>query len=236
MPGMTALRAGSTTIPSAASRGTALARGLTAAGTIVIIVALALLPLLTPWLMHPMLDSARSAAWLGSSQVQAHALSDRTVAELALGPGTFAFAGPDGAAFYDTAERAHMQDARTLLLLLFAGAAVSAVGITLAVRRRDRIATLRAISNGGAVTVVAVVVIGVVGFFAFEPLFELFHRIFFPGGNWAFDPRTEHLVQLYPYAFWELAASVLGVVALLLGTLTWWSARHLARRPARPTA
>jgi len=229
---MTAVDAGSTPMPSVESRGAVLARALIMAGTIVVIVALSLLPLLTPWFVHPTLDAAQSAAWLGSSQVQAHALSDRTVAELVLGPGTFAFAGPDGAPFYDTAERAHMQDARTLLLLLFAAALLSAIGLGLALNRGERAATLRAISTGGGVTVVGVLVIGVFGLFAFEPLFELFHRIFFPGGNWAFDPRTEHLVQLYPYAFWQLDAAALGVLALLLGAATW----RLARRPARGAA
>jgi uncharacterized membrane protein len=79
------------------------------------------------------------------------------------------------------------------------------------------------------------VVIGVVGSVAFEPMFELFHRIFFPGGNWAFDPRTERLVQLYPYAFWQLIAAGLGLVSGVLGVVTWAVARWMAGpRAIRP--
>ncbi len=94
----------------------------------------------------------------------------------------------------------------------------------------DRRRIVRAIGLGGAATAIGVVVIGIVGLVAFEPLFELFHRIFFPGGNWAFDPRTERLVQLYPYAFWQVIAAALGVVAAILGVIVWLVSR-LDRRP-----
>ncbi len=46
--------------------------------------------------MHPVLDAAESAAWLGTDRATAHALSDRTVTELLFGPATFAFGGPSG--------------------------------------------------------------------------------------------------------------------------------------------
>jgi integral membrane protein (TIGR01906 family) len=210
--------------------------GLTVAGTIVAILAISLLPLLTPLVMHPVLDAAQSAAWLGSDPQTARALSDRTVGELIFGPGSFAFELPAGVPFYDVAEIDHLRDARTLLWLLFGAGALAILGIGVALvrsARPDRI--VRAISLGGLVTVIGVVLIGVVGYFAFEPLFELFHRIFFPGGNWAFDPSTERLVQLYPYAFWQLIAAGLGIVAGVLGLVTWAIARLVAGPdPGRP--
>ena len=42
-----------------------------------------------------------------------------------------------------------------------------------------------------------------------------------PGGNYAFDPRTQRLVQLYPFAFWQIAAAAYGVLALVLGLTAW---------------
>jgi integral membrane protein (TIGR01906 family) len=203
--------------------------GLTVGGTIVAILAVALLPLLTPLVMHPVLDAAQSAAWLGSDLQTAHALSDRTVDELLFGPGTFAFQLPAGVAFYDAAEIAHLGDARTLLWLLLGAGTLAILALAVALVRSDRPDRIaHAIGLGGAVTSIGVVVIGVVGLIAFEPLFELFHRVFFPGGNWAFDPRTERLVQLYPYAFWQLIAAGLGIVAALLGVVTWAVARWMA--------
>ena len=36
--------------------------------------------------------------------------------------------------------------------------------------------------------------------------FSFFHGLFFAAGTWTFDPATDRLVQLYPEAFWTLAA------------------------------
>ena len=64
------------------------------------------------------------------------------------------------------------------------------------------------------------VVVGVVGFVAFDQLFELFHRIFFPPGSYLFDPTTDRLVQLFPFLFWELSAMGVGLVIIVLSALT----------------
>ena len=45
-----------------------------------------------------------------------------------------------------------------------------------------------------------------------RPLFELFHRIFFAGGSYTFDPATDRLVQLFPFRFWQETAIVVGAV------------------------
>ena len=79
------------------------------------IIALAVLPLLTPWFMHTALDAAGSADLLRLTASQTHELSDRSLGELVMGPGEFAFDGPDGQPFYDDAERRHLGDARLLL-------------------------------------------------------------------------------------------------------------------------
>lgn len=219
----------------AGRRTRVLADGLTVGATILGILAVALLPLLTPWAMHAFLDAGQSAAWLGSDAATTHALSDRTVDELLFGPGSFAFTGPDGAPFYHPDEVAHLGEARTLLWLLFSVATVAVLGVAVALVRSSAPADIvHAIGLGGAATAIGVVVIGVIGLVAFEPLFELFHRVFFPGGNWAFDPRTERLVQLYPYAFWQITAAALGLLAATLGVLVWLVARLiLGPDPAR---
>ena len=58
--------------------------------------------------------------------------------------------------------------------------------------------------------------LGVVGFFAFDQLFELFHEVFFPAGSYLFDPTTDRLVQLFPFAFWDETAMVVGVVIIVV--------------------
>ena len=197
---------------------------------------LAVLPLLTPAFTHPALDVAGSAGRLGVQTGVAHRWSDRSVAELVLGPGSFAFDGPDGPGagpFYDAAERGHLADARLLLwLCLIAGA------VSLLVHRRPHRSRRRAsaggrlwriVSRAGATAAVAVILLGVVSLVAFDALFTLFHQVFFPGGNWSFDPATQRLVQLYPFAFWQVAAAAFGVLVAVLGVAAWWLGRRLGR-------
>lgn len=82
-----------------------------------------------------------------------------------------------------------------------------------------------------ALGLLAVGGVGVVAAFGFDAAFERFHEIFFPGGNWQFSSRTDHLVQMFPEAFWRDITIMLGVmcaaeaaviaavsVAYLLGT------------------
>jgi integral membrane protein (TIGR01906 family) len=203
--------------------------------TIVVIGALAVLPLLSAPFVHVALDAAGSARLLGLETVVTHELSDRSVGELVAGPGSFAFAGPDGSPFYDAAERRHLGDARALLwLFLVAGAIAAALLAVLLVRARGtaRASLWRAISRAGVTTAIAVVVVAVVGLVAFEPLFTLFHEVFFPAGGWSFDPATQRLVQLYPFVFWQITAACFGLLVLILGVAAWALGRMLARAEA----
>jgi len=197
--------------------------------TIVAVVALAILPLLSPLVLHALLTAGEAHRWLGVTPDVAHALSDATVTDLVLG-GSFALAGRGGAPFYGPDEIAHLGDARTLLWLALGAGAVAIAGLVpRLVRGTDRAGTWRGIARGGAVAALGTVVIGIVGLIAFAPLFELFHRVFFPGGNWAFDPDVSRLVRLYPYAFWQLAATGLGLGIVVLGTIAWIVGRRLGR-------
>lgn len=204
-------------------------------GTVLAIIAMAVLPLLTPVFIHPALEAAGSAERLGVEAADARRWSDLSVAELVLGPGSFAFDGPDGPGtgpFYDTAERGHLADARLLLWLCLIGGAVSLFGMGSLIGRAGeerRRTTWRIVSRAGATTAAAVIALAVVSLAAFDALFTLFHQLFFPGGNWSFDPATQHLVQLYPFAFWQVAAAAFGVLVAVLGVAAWWLGRRLGR-------
>jgi integral membrane protein (TIGR01906 family) len=190
------------------------------------------LPLLTPWFIHAALDAAGSAERLGVSTAQAHALSDRSVEELVLGPGTFAIAAPDGTPFYDASERSHLADARTLLgiFLIAGGLGIVYVGAMLARGAAGRPAVWRVVARAGLATAGVVLVLGVVSVVAFDSLFTIFHQVFFPAGNWSFDPGSQRLVQLYPFGFWQIAAAALGVAVLLLALGAWLLGRWGERR------
>jgi hypothetical protein len=234
---MTAAHSGTTALEPTTARRSALAGIVIAAATVVVIVVLSILPLLTPLFIHPALEAAGSARELGLDPSAVTRASDDAVRDLLSFAGTFAFAGPTGASFLDPSERAHLGDARALLWLAFAAGAASAVVIVLALARHqgdERRAVVRAVSRGGACAALGAIVVGVIGALAFSALFTLFHQLAFPGGNWSFDPSTQRLVQLYPLAFWQLAAAALGLLVIAMGTLTWWVARAVSRR--RPSA
>ena len=201
--------------------------------TIFAIIALAVLPLLTPLFMHLALDASDAAERLGVAAAQVHELSDRSVEELVFGPGSFEFAGPGGEPFYDVDERQHLGDARLLLGLFLLAGGVSIVGIAAVLGRGGaarRALAWKTISRAGLTTAIVVAALGLVSLLAFDSLFTLFHQVFFPGGNWAFDPSTQRLVQLYPFGFWQIAAAALGVLVFLLGLGAWLLGRWMARR------
>jgi integral membrane protein (TIGR01906 family) len=217
-------------VSSIAAIGTAMATGLA-------IVGLVLVVLLTPPYIHLALGSADSAAWLGVSPEGAQTLSDRTVGELVFGPGSFAFPIADGRpAFYDAAEASHLRDARSVLygfgVAVIVAVLVLGVGF---VRRRREVRFWRAIAGGAGGLAAVFAVIGAVFLVAFDAAFTLFHEIFFPGGNWSFDPATEHLVQLYPIPFWQLTTTVLGGLVIAVAAFVWWVARRRAATLAGAT-
>jgi Protein of unknown function (DUF1461) len=210
-----------------------------ALATMVVIVAFAVLALMIPIYMHGALDRAGSPGFLGVAPAEAHALSDATVGELLLGPGTFVDPplGDGRIDFYDVAEISHLRDARTVLYGLLALTALSIVVLVVGAMRSRRVARLwRAMSVGAGVLAVAFVVIGALFLVAFDAAFTLFHEIFFPGGNWSFDFATERLVQLYPIPFWQEATTVIGGIVIAAGGLIWWIAGRRARRLEASTA
>ena len=202
--------------------------------TMLAIGALALLVLFTPFWLHPALDAADSGAWLGMSPQAAQDYSDRTVNDLIFASGDFDFAAPDGSPFFDASERAHMRDVRVVLYGFLGLSTIAAIFLgVVTYRRRADAAVMRGISRGGLWLVVGTIVLGVFAAVAFDQAFELFHQILFPGGNFSFDPATERLVQLYPFALWQYTSAALGLLLVVGGSLTWFIGRRLAGRQER---
>jgi integral membrane protein (TIGR01906 family) len=198
-----------------AHESTRLAAGI---GTAVAIVGVAAAILLLPPVMNLGLEFGDSAAILGVPPEVARRASERSVQELLLGPGTFAFAAtPGGPPFYGSSEALHMQDVRVIVYGFLAVVVAGALAVAVSIRRMDRAEALRAVRLGAAGLVAVFAVIGIGLVVAFDALFALFHRIVFPGGGWQFDPTTERIVQLYPTAFWEFAAGTLAVFSVAIG-------------------
>ncbi|HEY6958152.1 MAG TPA: DUF1461 domain-containing protein [Candidatus Limnocylindria bacterium] len=70
-------------------------------------------------------------------------------------------------------------------------------------RLRGSRAMWRLARDGSLVAFAVVALVGLAAALAFDQMFLLFHAIFFPQGNFLFDPATSDLVRLYPDWYWE---------------------------------
>jgi uncharacterized protein DUF1461 len=132
-------------------------------------------------------------------------------------------------------EEAHMSDVRAV----FRGAEIAALlafaiaAFRLRRARRDGHA-LRLIRDGGLAAAALVAVVGAVAVFAFDSLFLLFHEMFFPQGNFLFDPATSNLLRLYPEWYWQGITAGVAISFIAIALLAA-AAAHLALRRASTT-
>jgi integral membrane protein (TIGR01906 family) len=132
---------------------------------------------------------------------------------------------PSRTQFFTDDELAHMADVRAV----FHGAEVGGVlaffvaGFRI-MRARSQGYALRLVRAGSLIAAGIVTVIGVAAAVAFEPLFLLFHDVFFPQGNFLFDPATSNLIRLYPEWYWQGITAGVGLsfiaVALVAAAAT----------------
>lgn len=161
---------------------------------------------------------AGSTAWTGYTADELHTATDAILGNLYFG-GDFAVT-VRGEPVLDPRERSHMRDVRGVFAGFFVAVLLSALFLlAIGWRSRGSASFWRAARNGAIALSIGVVVLGVVSLVAFDALFEVFHRIFFAGGTYLFDPRISQLVQLFPDQFWSETSIVLGVVLLGLAAI-----------------
>lgn len=201
-------------------------RGRAASGLIAVATAVIVIAVVLPFFLNPVWVAfeqgrAQATAWTGYSEPQLRAATDAILADLVLGPPDFEVV-IDGQPVLNERERSHMGNVRDVFMGFFAIAAVLAV-VAVLVAARLRAAgcpgrTWRAVRAGALGLIVGLGLVGVVAVVAFDALFEIFHRVFFAGGTYTFDPTTERLVQLFPFQFWQETSVAVGVVAAVVAT------------------
>jgi uncharacterized membrane protein len=109
-----------------------------------------------------------------------------------------------GASVFTVAEYAHMADVRNV----FVGARIAAVAaaiivalVVLRAARRDRRAAAVLVRDAALAAGIGSAALAVAAAVAFDPLFLLFHEIFFPQGNFLFPPDS-NLLAMYPDPYW----------------------------------
>jgi integral membrane protein (TIGR01906 family) len=200
--------------------------------------ALAIVAVTLPLFLNPVWVAfeqgrAEAAAWTGFTEPDLRAATDAILADLVFGPPDFDVAVA-GEPVLNERERGHMRDVRGVFAGFFAATAVlCAAALAIAAGRRgaDRGRSWQAVRAGALALIAVFLVGGVISFVAFDALFEAFHRIFFAGGSYTFDPATERLVQLFPFRFWQETALVVGAVSIALAGLVAFVANGRASTP-----
>ena len=200
---------------------------LTAFATAVVITAIAIVPFLSPaWVSF---EQGRTGAegLTGYTTAELRTATDAILADLVVGPADFDVV-VGGAPVLNPREQSHMRDVRGVfagfgLIALVAGAGL-VIAIVLARQLGHPERAWSAVRNGARWLAVGVVIAAVVAFVAFDAAFELFHRLFFAGGSYTFDPGTDRLVQLFPFAFWSETTMAVGAVIIAISLAVAWIA------------
>ena len=162
---------------------------------------------------------AEAAAWTGFTPADLRTATDSILADLIIGPPDFD-AVVAGRAVLSERERSHMRDVRGVFVGFFVVTLVMIlVAAAFARRRPSGRARWAPVRTGAIGLIVGLVVAGGISFVAFDTMFEVFHRVFFAGGSYTFDPATERLVQLFPFAFWQETAIALGAVSIVIAAV-----------------
>jgi integral membrane protein (TIGR01906 family) len=212
-----------------------IATALTAVATALVIVAISIIPFLSPpWVSFEQ-GRAEAVLWTGFSKPELDAATGAILSDLVFGPPDFDVEVA-GVPVLNEREQSHMRDVRGVFagfaaLALLAG--VGLVALYLGARRLGHPGRWwSAVRLGALAAIVGVVIGGFIAFFAFDAAFEVFHRLFFAGGTYLFDPATDRLVQLFPFAFWDETTLALGAVIIALAVVV----AVVAGRRARPAA
>jgi integral membrane protein (TIGR01906 family) len=192
---------------------------LTALATAVVIVAVAILPFLTPAWVDFDQGWTGAIGYTGYTHDELRSATNSILADLVIGPPDFDVA-VRGEPVLNERERGHMRDVRSVFAGFAVLALLAAVFLVAAIVGARRLGhperAWTAVRNGARGLAAGVVIAGVIAYFAFDAAFEAFHRLFFPGGTYTFDPRTDRLVQLFPFDFWSQTTMAVGVVILVL--------------------
>lgn len=202
-----------------------------ALGTAIVILAVSILPFLTPAWVGFEQDRSNVAGLTGFPPAEVRTVTNAILGDLVLDRGDFNVTR-GGTTLLTDAERQHMIDVRGVFagFALLALLSIAVVGASAWLTRRDgRPAIWRAIRRGSIGLAAGVVIAGAIALVAFDAAFELFHRLFFAVGSYDFDPRASKLVQLFPDQFWsETTIALAGVILVAALAVAWFAGRRFA--------
>jgi integral membrane protein (TIGR01906 family) len=123
--------------------------------------------------------------------------------------------------FFNDRETAHLRDVKHLFQTTFRVQELSivyvfayVVGVFIWAREGllRRLATQ--VLAGSLLAIAVILALGGVALLGFDRAFEEFHLIAFNNDLWRLDPRTDHLIQMFPEGFWQDASMLVGLLTL----------------------
>ena len=127
---------------------------------------------------------------------------------------------------FNARETRHMEDVKELVVLLnriqmLSVMFIVAYGVVFFVWSPE--GNLRQLAGqclaGLLLGFLAIGAVGAVAAVGFDAAFERFHQVAFSNDLWRLNPRTDHLIQMFPEEFWRDATFMLGALCLLEAAL-----------------
>lgn len=147
---------------------------------------------------------------------------------------------------FNARETAHMADVHSLVQALFnvqviAIAAVLVLGFVIFALMPLR-ALAAALLYGSLLTAGILGFAGILAMSGFDGAWTRFHELSFANNLWQLNPRTDHLIQMFPEAFWQEVTTFIGVfimlqafaIAALSSAYLYLTRDRLAPQPIRP--
>jgi integral membrane protein (TIGR01906 family) len=133
---------------------------------------------------------------------------------------------------FDDNERAHMADVRAVFGVTRVAFAAGVLILIVVLRTTERTRRVRLVRDAAVASGIGVALIAAVAAVAFEPVFLLFHQVFFPQGNFLFGPDSNLLV-LYPEGYWYGVTLRIGITFAVATALVAVVATVTPRRAPR---
>ena len=121
---------------------------------------------------------------------------------------------------YTTNEISHLEDVKKVISFIDYLFYLSLIIITLITThyKRNKKQLQKLIKYGGITTLVSIGLILLFSLFAFNSTFTIFHKIFFPQGNWLF-PTNSLIIQTFPIDFFIGISVKMFILTIILGSI-----------------
>jgi len=129
------------------------------------------------------------------------------------------------------AEANHLHDVKRVMqgTFIFSFFVLLVVISCTAYLRKNKELLLKNYKKAGIATIITIISLGIIGALSFNLLFTLFHKVFFPQGNWIFATDSV-LITLFPQSFFIARFVEIVIVSVVLASIFIGVSVYLKRK------